>query len=108
MPALTVRVRSYNTFLGPKLGFGTETRNWISSARIVCNCESGYTLFINFQTAENPGPLPFSRRLDHGYNINIFVPYDQYPNYIDLLRNESPRIGTNMDRSSGILSTYYW
>jgi hypothetical protein len=93
MPSLTVSLSSYKVLLGRQLEIGGGK----FYAAIVCNASDGTTFYIYFSR-------PDSISLPNSYNPafkngNAFLPYDLYPTYIDLLRNEKPlNIYLNSDK----------
>ncbi len=58
-------------------------------ARINLHCDDGYKLYVLFQDP-GEGELPDNEYLD-AYNLGrSYALLSQYPNYIDLVRNETP------------------
>ncbi len=84
MATITVPVSSYHVKLGRQLEIGGGK----FYALIVCNASDGTKLYIYFS---RPDSITLPNSYNPQYkNGNAFIPYDLYPTYIDLLRNEKP------------------
>lgn len=93
MPTVTVPLSTYQVTLGRQL----EVSGGKYYALIVCNASDGHVYLIYFTRPDSITPANF-------YNPTYkrggaFIPYDLYPTYIDLLRNEKPlNIYLNSDK----------
>jgi hypothetical protein len=84
MAILTVPVTSYHVLLGRQLEIGGGK----FYAAIVCTGADGTKMYIYFA---RPDSISLSNSYNPQFkNGNVFLPYDLYPTYIDLLRNEKP------------------
>ncbi len=93
MPTVTVPLSTYQVTLGRQI----EASGGKFYALIACTASDGHQYLIYFTR-------PDSIALANFYNPAIkrggaFIPYDLYPTYIDLLRNEKPlNIYLNTDK----------
>ena len=84
MTTLTVQVSTYKVLLGRQLEIGGGK----FYAAIVCSAADGTKFYIYFS---RPDSIVLPNSYNPQYkNGNAFLPYDLYPTYIDLLRNEKP------------------
>lgn len=93
MPTVTLPLSTYQVTLGRQI----EVSGGKYYALIVCNATNGTQYLIYFTRPDSITPANF-------YNPTskrgaAFIPYDLYPTYIDLLRNEKPlNIYLNSDK----------
>lgn len=91
MPALGLKVNSYTVQLGQKFGFGSQTAYWTVHAVIKCACDNNYSLVIYFLTPDSAVPAAYYKAgSTSGGAASIFLPFNHFPSYMDLLRNEGP------------------
>ena len=92
MPALGLKINSYQVKLGPKMVYGTQNTSFLAYAHIRCFCEQNHAFDIFFLLPNSPVPAAYylPPAGSASGNAAIFLPQDQYKSYIDLLRHEKP------------------